>query len=306
MREVVTLKEYYISIHALRVEGDVIYIFIFVFVPSISIHALRVEGDPHNMYAIACTHFISIHALRVEGDHPSAKSISKKFYFYPRPPGGGRPFQLSTGLPQKHFYPRPPGGGRRAPFFALCSICRFLSTPSGWRATRTHKITEHHTVFLSTPSGWRATRTHKITEHHTVFLSTPSGWRATKAFLIDSVEEYGISIHALRVEGDHQHSTRIRPRCNFYPRPPGGGRRPLYCPTAPHPHNFYPRPPGGGRQQKRTKFSSVFAKKGEEFASLRRGKRKICRWRFKKDKFWVLIWCEGSRKSVCALASHCG
>ena len=57
------------------------------------------------------------------------------------------------------------------------------------------------------------------------FLSTPSGWRATKAFLIDSVEEYGISIHALRVEGDHQHSTRIRPRCNFYPRPPGGGRR---------------------------------------------------------------------------------
>ena len=93
-----------------------------------------------------------------------------------------------------------------------------------------------------------------------------------------------ISIHALRVEGDAtSYSTFISSSCNFYPRPPGGGR-----------------------QQKRTKFSSVFAKKGEEFASLRRGKRKICRWRFKKDKFWVLIWCEGSRKSVCALASHCG
>ena len=112
MREVVTLKEYYISIHALRVEGDVIYIFIFVFVPSISIHALRVEGDPHNMYAIACTHFISIHALRVEGDHPSAKSISKKFYFYPRPPGGGRPFCISKDICVYNFYPRPPGGGR--------------------------------------------------------------------------------------------------------------------------------------------------------------------------------------------------
>ena len=293
MREVVTLKEYYISIHALRVEGDVIYIFIFVFVPSISIHALRVEGDPHNMYAIACTHFISIHALRVEGDHPSAKSISKKFYFYPRPPGGGRPFQLSTGLPQKHFYPRPPGGGRRAPFFALCSICRFLSTPSGWRATRTHKITEHHTVFLSTPSGWRATHSiyqdmlklryfyprppgggrqvDALTDEfasaisiHALrvegdcaaedvdfayggFLSTPSGWRATKAFLIDSVEEYGISIHALRVEGDHQHSTRIRPRCNFYPRPPGGGRQLSSCRHLHRLSHFYPRPPGGGR-----------------------------------------------------------
>ena len=303
MREVVTLKEYYISIHALRVEGDVIYIFIFVFVPSISIHALRVEGDPHNMYAIACTHFISIHALRVEGDphnmyaiacthfisihalrvegdHPSAKSISKKFYFYPRPPGGGRPFQLSTGLPQKHFYPRPPGGGRRAPFFALCSICRFLSTPSGWRATRTHKITEHHTVFLSTPSGWRATHSiyqdmlklryfyprppgggrqvDALTDEfasaisiHALrvegdcaaedvdfayggFLSTPSGWRATKAFLIDSVEEYGISIHALRVEGDKSIFDRLRRRIrNFYPRPPGGGRPSAFHPYTP-------------------------------------------------------------------------
>ena len=119
-----------------------------------------------------------------------------------------------------------------------------------------------------------------------------------------------------------------RSMCNFYPRPPGGGRHVIfnafYLKTIISIHAlrvegdaypgtkcvnklyFYPRPPGGGRQQKRTKFSSVFAKKGEEFASLRRGKRKICRWRFKKDKFWVLIWCEGSRKSVCALASHCG
>ena len=115
-----------------------------------------------------------------------------------------------------------------------------------------------------------------------------------------------ISIHALRVEGDAtSYSTFISSSCNFYPRPPGGGRPRggAYCQGNRY---FYPRPPGGGRQQKRTKFSSVFAKKGEEFASLRRGKRKICRWRFKKDKFWVLIWCEGSRKSVCALASHCG
>ena len=94
---------------------------------------------------------------------------------------------------------------------------------------------------------------------------------------------YQISIHAFRMEGDRQPLTRFRERWHFYPRPPGGGR-----------------------QQKRTKFSSVFARKGEEFASLRRGKRKICRWCFKKDKFWVLVWCEGSGKSVCALVLHCG
>ena len=139
------------------------------------------------------------------------------FNFYPRPPGGGRPFCISKDICVYNFYPRPPGGGRLS-----------------------------HSMFPRTAET--------------------------------------ISIHALRVEGDKSIFDRLRRRIR----------------------NFYPRPPGGGRQQKRTKFSSVFAKKGEEFASLRRGKRKICRWRFKKDKFWVLIWCEGSRKSVCALASHCG
>ena len=35
-----------------------------------------------------------------------------------------------------------------------------------------------------------------------------------------------ISIHALRVEGDAtSYSTFISSSCNFYPRPPGGGRR---------------------------------------------------------------------------------
>ena len=34
-----------ISIHALRVEGDVVYIFNTVYKRKISIHALRVEGD---------------------------------------------------------------------------------------------------------------------------------------------------------------------------------------------------------------------------------------------------------------------
>ena len=57
----------------------------------------------------------------------------------------------------------------------------------------------------------------------------------------------GISIHALRVEGDDiimdemQNATE-----NFYPRPPGGGRRWYRLQTKVVTH-FYPRPPGGGR-----------------------------------------------------------
>ena len=72
-----------------------------------------------------------------------------------------------------------------------------------------------------------------------------------------------ISIHALRVEGDLK----------------------ITVDTADHKLNFYPRPPGGGRQQKRTKFSSVFAQKGEEFASLRREKREFAGGVLKRTNF---------------------
>ena len=56
--------------------------------------------------------------------------------------------------------------------------------------------------FLSTPSGWRATPDTGVGALDLLlFLSTPSGWRATPAFPpIVLIGE--ISIHALRVEGD--------------------------------------------------------------------------------------------------------
>ena len=139
-----------------------------------------------------------------------------------------------------------------------------------------------------------------------IFLSTPSGWRATAMIKPLFPSDQDISIHALRVEGDTQIATFHLDRLISIHALRVEGDYILFVLLLQHFFHFYPRPPGGGRQQKRTKFSSVFAQKGEEFASLRREKRKICRWRFKKDKFWVLIWCEGSGKSVCALASHCG
>ena len=169
-----------ISIHALRVEGDLHlleflkHLVKFLSTPSgwrataqftltsstgvISIHALRVEGD-HLLCGGHIIFGISIHALRVEGDFclsfqivfviiflstPSgwrATAIQQcelctAFNFYPRPPGGGRPLcsyspcQLSS-----DFYPRPPGGGRHRCGIIKCKDKKFLSTPSGWRAT---------------------------------------------------------------------------------------------------------------------------------------------------------------------------
>ena len=42
---------------------------------------------------------ISIHALRVEGDaYPGTKCVNK-LYFYPRPPGGGRPSEFHPYTP---------------------------------------------------------------------------------------------------------------------------------------------------------------------------------------------------------------
>ena len=56
-----------------------------------------------------------------------------------------------------------------------------------------------------------------------------------------------ISIHVLRVEGDLRRIREQPLRRNFYPRPPGGGRRPVSGATCSEEIHFYPRPPGGGR-----------------------------------------------------------
>ena len=81
---------------------------------EIPIHALRMEGDTCIISLKTGAVNISIHALRVEGDAKIYYLLQNTIYFYPRPPGGGR---------------------RR-----LCDlqflIFQFLSTPSGWRATR--------------------------------------------------------------------------------------------------------------------------------------------------------------------------
>ena len=158
------------------------------------------------------------------------------------------------------------------------------------------------------------------------FLSTPSGWRATLEAPANSKEQF-ISIHALRVEGDTCRRSVRRKRIYFYPRPPGGGR-PRLSPNSAQRSIFLSTPsgwratltaliaspvalflstPSGWRATAKTdKVFICFCAKGRRICLFKTRKEKICRWRFKKDKFWVLIWCEGSGKSVCALASHCG
>ena len=100
--------------------------------------------------------------------------------------------------------------------------------------------------FLSTPSARRATTTILTALRHLEkFLSTPSARRATD-FGLAHIQLLGISIHALREEGDCSSGSKLRAYSNFYPRPPRGGR-PGQRHCADHLQNFYPRPPRGGR-----------------------------------------------------------
>ena len=228
---------------------------------SISIHALRVEGDLAAYLAMNSNQIISIHALRVEGDvNTRCFHLVKVNYFYPRPPGGGR-----------HI--------RRAVSFG---VKRFLSTPSGWRATRLDARGVFGRHFYPRPPGGGRQQRQGRTGRGVPFLSTPSGWRATYTCPL-LMCNHTISIHALRVEGDRFSRRFVVTLLEFLSTPSG------WRATA-----------------KTDKVFVCFCAKGRRICLFKTRKEKICRWCFKKDKFWVLIWCEGSGKSVCALASHCG
>ena len=145
----------------------------------------------------------------------------------------------------------------------------FLSTPSGWRAT-----TKEYRKIMGTLISIHALRVEGDTLGHqeaVFFAISIHALRVEGDSLLYAVRgEHAISIHALRVEGDNP-TPRFRGDMSgdFYPRPPGGGRRSALIKQG-HTYtisihalrvegdseqlcfghlidDFYPRPPGGGR-----------------------------------------------------------
>ena len=174
------------------------------------------------------------------------------------------------------------------------TAARFLSTPSARRATRELKRCTYEHLFLSTPSARRATlfivahecrkkdfyprpprggrldgksKKQKIDQ----FLSTPSARRATEVRPLGR-KRFGISIHALREEGDPSFPSWIFTQRNFYPRPPRGGRRRQTVRES-KTGNFYPRPPRGGRPLADEQIAAI-----NEFLSTPSARRATC-WR---------------------------
>ena len=138
----------------------------------------------------------------MEGDRLLQFLTFYQVYFYPRPPGGGRPSSAISNILSGVFLSTPSGWRATRSILSGSKVSVFLSTPSGWRATSALQPQCTFTVFLSTPSGWRATKNpRKSRKAAEEFLSTPSGWRATWE-IAAAMKMYNISIHALRVEGD--------------------------------------------------------------------------------------------------------
>ena len=128
------------------------------------------------------------------------------FYFYPRPPGGGRrnaasSFWTSTTISIHALRVEGDRRGRQA----IPALSRFLSTPSGWRATQSRPQTPYpiphisiHALrvegddqpgqgarrqadFYPRPPGGGRPRHGAESPDRGQFLSTPSGWRATSS-----------------------------------------------------------------------------------------------------------------------------
>ena len=172
--------------------------------PKISIHALREEGDACPPMLFPCSWYFYPRPPR--GGRPGIQMLQLQVcYFYPRPPRGGRPIsRAGQSLQTSHFYPRPPRGGRP-------------DSPA-------HQLTTH--TFLPTPSARRATPKADGSHRSRRFLSTPSARRATVAYVIGRGLP-DISIHALREEGDAQANALALQEMQFLSTP--SARRATLC-----------------------------------------------------------------------------
>ena len=172
------VRQHDISIHALREEGDTRTSRISSSMPSFlsTPSARRATLLVHPVYR---TGRISIHALREEGDDFDNNKIYVSKISIHALREEGDPAVPATRSASSYFYPRPPRGGRHtAPNNGAESRHFYPRPPRGGRRAAQRRRMER-IAFLSTPSARRATA------------------NATARDLTD-----GISIHALREEGD--------------------------------------------------------------------------------------------------------
>ena len=145
---------------------------------------------------------ISIHALREEGD-PNSAAVRKQVFHISihalREEGDRR---------DRH--------GRHGIMISIHALREEGDT------TRVRRGRTSHNFYPRPPRGGRP-KVSALPENEALFLSTPSARRATPHHRGQRPRE-AISIHALREEGDCPLCIPASLPCDFYPRPPRGGR----------------------------------------------------------------------------------
>ena len=193
---------FFISIHALREEGDYFansakyQITLFLSTPSARRATLFLQHKRP-----PCRFLSTPSARRATGG--AAAACKKKTNFYPRPPRGGRPSEtLSPVAMHSYFYPRPPRGGRRGRQQALKLTSYFYPRPPrGGRRTHPASSGRAGDFYPRPPRGGRPSCSSRAAGASYFYPRPPRGGRPPCRHPAD------------------------RPS-NFYPRPPRGGRPP--------------------------------------------------------------------------------
>ncbi len=188
--------------------------------PSVGRATLQILPDLSRKWTFQSTPSVGRATLQILPD------LSRKWTFQSTPSVGRATLQILPDLSRKWTFQSTPSVGR-ATLQILPDLSRkwtFQSTPSVGRATlQILPDLSRKWTFQSTPSVGRATQSDKLYVLRISFQSTPSVGRATFIAGYDIIL-CGISIHALRGEGDrHGMSTALW--CKYFnPRPPWGGR----------------------------------------------------------------------------------
>ena len=229
-------------------------------------------GRPQSWCYVEELKDISIHALREEGDNLLPLSCRMGLKFLSTPSARRATPRHHRHLVYGHyFYPRPPRGGRHKQLGASLTAAKFLSTPSARRATAGRAIdtSSGNTDFYPRPPRGgrpqnaparrpgRGISIHALREEGDAGLPRRHG-------------RHPISIHALREEGDPRGSGSRRPgSISIHAlREEGDCPSPREPPRAGY---FYPRPPRGGRQH-----TGAYRNDPRQFLSTPSARRATC------------------------------
>ena len=191
----------HISIHSLRMEGDVVVTHIVIL--YIHFNPLPPHGGRRNrlyLYYISAVFQSTPSAWRETSIIEYVRQ--RREHFNPLPPHGGRPFTRGYADISLYFNPLPPHGGRHNNMEIPSTICSFQSTPSAWRETVVlwqNYVKEWISIHSLRMEGDILTVSTTCNQHHfnplpphggrqhivlgisilLLFQSTPSAWRET-------------------------------------------------------------------------------------------------------------------------------